>query len=201
MMDWKSAISGSEMDTDYFLDSLLREIMSGRGRVEIISGIEKEYDGIMKPYKEALKQWEKNLKALSGLSGEELHKQYNAWIIRRLKSYDNILKENENARKNAGKLLDRISCVEVKDDFTDMLAHIRDKISSMTHKNEYILEKKKKLTGGNLEYDETPDWFRNSRLESINFKIRSLKTDIDAYEGIMKDKLRFVNKIFDELKL
>lgn len=200
-MDWRIAINENEIDTENFIDYLVRKILSGKKRDEIISGIMNEYDGSVKPYKEALKQWEENLDSLSGFSEEELHREYNNWIADKLKLYDEILKENMKTMALAKKLLERISGVDVGDDFRDVFTHIKDEILSLTRRNEYIEEKKKNLVEGSLEYSETYEWFRSSKIGIINSRIRSIKNDISAYERIMKDKTRLTNKVFDELKL
>lgn len=80
--------------------------MSRKGRGEIISGIEKEYDTIMKPYTESLNQWEEKLKYLENIPEDEIHREYDKRIVHRMKSYEETLKENRKTIRDSF-LLDR----------------------------------------------------------------------------------------------
>jgi len=201
MDNWKESINGNKIDTDYFIDCLVREIMSGKGRGEIISGIEKEYDYMTRPYVEALNQWEEKLKYLENIQEDEIHREYDKWIARRMKSYEETLKENRKTMRDSKNLLERISGKEVSKDFRDVFSHILDELQTLTRKNEYITEQRDRLAGGKLEYDETYEWFKDAKFNEVNHRVDRLKKDISDYGRIKDDKIRLINKIFDELKL
>lgn len=201
MDNWKESINGNKIDTDYFIDCLVREIMSGKGRGEIISGIEKECDTIMKPYTESLNQWEEKLKYLENVPEDEIHREYDKRIVHRMKSYEETLKENRKTIRDSKNLLERISGKEVSKDFRDVFSHILDELQTLTRKNEYITEQRDRLAGGKLEYDETYEWFKDAKFNETKLRINRLKKDISDYERIKEDKIRFINKVFDELNL
>lgn len=201
-MNWKNAINESEITTSRFIDELIRDIISGNmDREQIIDAIKKEYEDQMNPYKIGLKAWEDSLKEFLERTDEDLHNEYNQKIINTLKSYNNVLEESKKVAESAGKILNDISTVEVSDDFKDLYDLMKERISNLTHKNDFIEEKRQNLINGKLEYDETYEWFVDNKKNHIEFMIGKFNDDIFELETIMDDKIRMVNKIFDELKL
>lgn len=131
-------------------------------RDDIIADIENEYQELMRPHKEELVVLEKRLEDMSSME-DDIRKEYDGWISRRLESYRDTKREHEHDMRNAVVILERISGIDVSDDFSDMYSYIKHKLSMLARRNDFIFEKIRDLDEGKLDYDETYECFREKR--------------------------------------